>query len=204
MYTTLTQPEPFRPEEIWRFPCRVNGGLVVTGDLPYDPAEARELLDRWVELGVTHIVDVRGEHSDAKFVAEHAPHITYVWAGTHDAGGRQSGAWFDEVLDALGGALADPDAVVLVHCHMGVNRGPSMALRLMLEQGYDAIGALDAIRAARPIAAVLYAEDAVDHYHRAIGSPDTVRYTERRKIRAWLVDNAIDTAWIISNIRRAE
>lgn len=195
--------KPIGPEDWWRFPCQVTSRLIASGDLPTETAGARDLLERWVELGVTHIVDVRGECSDEQFVAEHAPHISYLWAGTHDAGGSQSAGWFDEVLDGLGSALTDPDAVVLVHCHMGVNRGPSMALRLMLEQGYEAIAALNAIRVARPIAAVLYAEEAVDHYHRAIGSPDTKRYRARRDAAAWLDEHPIDVGWVISRIRLA-
>jgi hypothetical protein len=192
------------PASWHRTPCFVHDRLVVTGDLPTDENAARALLDEWVRLGVTHIVDVRGEWSDASFVARRAPHVAYVWAPTHDNGGRQRGRWFDEVLDALGDAVHDEHSVILVHCHMAVNRGPSMALRVLLEQGHDPLTALRAIRKARPIAAVAYAEDAVNHFHTTVGSSDTLRCSERRRVRRWLERNAIDTGWIISRIRRAE
>jgi hypothetical protein len=127
-----------------------------------------------------------------------------VWAGCDDSGGRRADWWFGAMLDGLGEMAFEPSAVVLVHCHMGVNRGPSMALRLLLEQGWDAIEALVAIRRCRPIAAAIYAEDAVDHFCRAEGLPDTLRYRERRRVRDWLTENPVDLGWVISRIRRAE
>lgn len=35
--------------------------------------------------------------------------------------------WFWDGVDFAFEALADPDAQILAHCHMGINRGPSMA-----------------------------------------------------------------------------
>lgn len=187
-----------RPEVWHRALCFVHERLIVTGGLPESPALAAELLAQWAEIGVTHVVDVRGEYNDEALVAQLTPQIKYVWAPTHDAGGRQAGAWFDAVLDDLGDAAHDEDALILVHCHMGVNRGPSMALRLLLHQGYDAV---DALRAARPIAAIAYAEDAVNHWNLTLGSPETLRYAERRRVHVWHRDDPIDTGWIISRTR---
>ncbi len=65
-----------------------------------------------------------------------------------------------------------------------------------------AIDALDAIRTARPIVAVLYAGDSVDHFHRSHSSPDTLRFTDRRRVRAWHAEHPVDTNWIISRISR--
>jgi hypothetical protein len=50
---------------------------------------------------------------------------------------------------------------VFVHCHMGINRGPSTAFAILLDQGMAPEQAFDLIRAKRPIAAVYYAEDAL-------------------------------------------
>ena len=183
--------------------CRVHSGLIVIGDLPADRGGAIDLLHEWVGAGVTDIVDVRDEWSDQDLVAEFAPEIRYHWFGTHDLGTAQSDRWFDAVVESLTDVLHDPDAVVVVHCHMGVNRAPSMALRLLLEQGWDARDALDAIRAARPIAAVRYAADAVDHYHRRRRSPATVRLDDARRVARWLDEHRLDERWIISNIRLA-
>ena len=195
---------PTDPGGWWRHPCFAHERLIVTGDLPTDRRAARSQLAKWVRLGVTHIVDVRAEWSDASLVAVHAPHINYVWAGCDDSGGRRADQWFDAMLDGLGDGVLDPSAVVLVHCHMGVNRGPSMALRLLLEQGWDALDGLAAIRTSRPIAAAIYAQDAVDHFHRAHGSSDTVRYSDRRRVSEWLEAKPVDVDWVISRIRRAE
>jgi hypothetical protein len=64
------------------------------------------------------------------------------------------------------GALRDPEAKVLVHCHVGIDRGPSMAHACLLMLGRDPIEAMTMIRSARPIAAIGYAEDAPDWHHR--------------------------------------
>ena len=76
---TLTTPPTDRltsPERWHREICWVHGRLIVTGDLDEDMLAAIRQLRAWVAAGVTHIVDVRGEASDADLVAEYAPGIT--------------------------------------------------------------------------------------------------------------------------------
>jgi len=142
---------PLDPAHYWRQICRVTDRLVVTGDLPEHHGAARRQLDSWVDAGVTVIVDVRGEWSDESFVAEHHPQLTYIYAPTHDDGGRQSSDWFGCTVDRILERIADdPAAVVLIHCHMGVNRAPSLAVALLLELGYSSTEALEAIRSAHP------------------------------------------------------
>jgi hypothetical protein len=199
--TTLTKLDD--PARWHRVLCPVGDRLIVTGDLDADTARALDQLGDWVDAGVTAIVDVRGEWSDEALVAANAPGLDYIWAGTHDGGFAQSDGWFDAVLARLRPHLDDPTGVVLTHCHMGVNRGPSMALRILLELGWDALDALEAIRAARPIAATIYAADAVDHFHRRQGSSTTVRVADVRRVARWLETHPIDVAWIVSRIRRA-
>jgi hypothetical protein len=181
--------------------CIVHGRLVVTGDLDSERTPALAQLGEWIDAGVTDIVDVRGEWSDEPLVSEHAPEIRYHWFGTDDLGTARANSWFDGVLGSLGDAIDDEHARILVHCHMGVNRGPSMALRILLEQGWDVLDALDAIRAARPIAKVLYADSAVEHYHRCKGSSAVERIDDLRRVGIWHDTNPIDVGWIISNIR---
>ena len=41
---------------------------------------------------------------------------------------------------------------------------PPACTRLLITHGYELLPVLDAIRKARPIAAILYAEDAVNHW----------------------------------------
>ena len=203
MPTSNATPIELEPQDWHRYPCRVHDALIVTGDLAPDPDTARRQLAEWVAVGVTDIVDVRDEWSDEPFVAEHAPEISYHWFGTDDNGGSRRAAWFDGVLAAVGDTALDPTAVVLVHCHMGVNRGPSMALRLLLHQGWDAVDALTAIRAARPIANLLYAVDAVEHHHLTTGSSAAERVRDARRVAEWRAEHPIDVRWVISRIRTA-
>lgn len=195
----------FGPADWWRFLCWITDRIIVTGDLPYNRSAAERQLRRWVEAGVTHVVDVRGECSDESFVRRLAPQVGYIWAPTHDAGGHQPDAWFDGTVRRIIQILeADPEAVVLIHCHMGVNRAPSLAVAVLMELGFSAVDALEAIRSARPIAGILYAEQAADWFHRRHGSSDAVRFADRLAIERWLDDNPVDVGWVISRIRCAE
>jgi len=105
---------------------------------------------------------------------------------------------------AIRAALADPEAKVLVHCHMGVNRAPSLVYAALLTQGFDIEQGLDAIRAARPIAAILYAESAI-RWIGALQGWSAVEVSDAVwRVRFWHSRNPIDVGWIISRIRQAE
>ena len=209
---TASNPSPtiseVNPAEWWRILCEVvmpkrNGArIVVSGDLHHEHDQALKQLREWQAYGITHILDVRGEHSDIKIVAANANEISYIECGTHDNGGPQDAAWFDSALEKVGADLFDSEAVILVHCHMGVNRAPSVVVRLLLAQGYDLVPVLNGIRKARPIAAILYAEDAVDHW--LANESVEVRRDARRTVWAWHDDNPVDIGWIIDRIRRVE
>ena len=184
--------------------CPVTDWLVISGDLPMDREEAALKLNEWIEAGVTDIVDVRGEWTDEKLVKELAPHIRYHYLGTHDDGTSQDQAWFDEGLTALHEARKHENAVVMVHCHMGVNRGPSMALAYLIDQGWNPVDALDAIRKARPIAGIIYAEDAITATATQLEANGHELDAVLDKTEQWFRDNEIDIATIIRWIRRAE
>ena len=94
-------------------------------------------------------------------------------------------------------SLADPDRTVMVHCHMGVNRGPSMAFAAMIATGWDPVEALTAIRAARPVAVVLYAEDAVRWAFR--GDP-TATKTAVAAVHRWFREHVSGAEWIIGRL----
>lgn len=159
----------FSDIETWhRRLCPVTDQLVISGDLPSNPDVAQTKLAQWQDAGVTHILDTRAEYSDEQFVALHAPDIVYGWFGTHDNGTPQPNEWFNNGLAFAKKTLDTPGSVLLVHCHLGVNRGPSMAYRILLEQGWDSAAAMEAIQGARPIAQILYAADADDHHRRAV------------------------------------
>jgi hypothetical protein len=179
--------------------------LVIGGDLDYwDPAHAQRQLSELVSAGVTHIVDTRCEASSEDFVARYAPQVKYLHHGMDDAGQVVPGEWFDVgVRFALDG-LGDPTAVVLTHCHMGINRGPSLGFAVLLALGWDGVEALDAIRAARPIAGIAYAEDALRWRHERLGVPSAERRQDQDRLSQWRTDNHLDVAGIIHVIRETE
>ncbi len=184
--------------------CVVADGLIVSGDLDPRRPKAINQVAGWLAAGVTDVIDVRGEWSDEELVAEFAPSIRYRHLPTHDNGGAQSDAWFAAGVTAARAAQGAGNSRVLVHCHMGINRAPSMALRIMLDRGWDVVEALDAIRAARPIAAIAYAADAVAHHHRTLGSTTALADRDHRRVRVWHRDNDIDVSTVIRLIRKAE
>ena len=165
--------------------CLLTDQIIISGDLSEDPTMAAEQIDHWERAGITHVLDTRSEWSDKDLVADLAPQIVYGWIGTEDFGLAQPDGWFDDGVAFAVEALIEPDTVVLVHCHMGINRGPSMAYRILLELGWDPIEALDAIRTARPIADIAYAGDALDHFHRRGDVPQHLREEDLDRLEAW-------------------
>ena len=174
------------------------------GDLPPRLEDAALATRAWQDLGITHVIDNRQEWSDEDVVARLAPEMAYLYNGVDDAGRGQPDHWFDEGVAWAREALRDPDAKVLIHCHMGINRGPSLTYAVLLNQGWDPVDAIDAIRRARPIAAVGYAEDALDWFHRTNGVDPARRSDDRRRLAQWRRANWIDVVRIIRGIRTAE
>ena len=193
------------PAAWWRVPSFVTDRVAVSGDLDTDDVDAgRAQLAGWVAAGITDIVDLRGEWSDEAFVARHAPGVAYHWIGTDDDGHGQSDEWFTAGVTTTLAALADPSRKVMIHCHMGVNRAPSMAFAVLLTLGHDPVDALAAIRTSRPIAATLYAEDAIVWWHRRSHSSATAAARDLRRVRTWLDRHPLDVSWVIDRIRHAE
>ena len=186
---------PSGPADWHRRACPVGHRIILCGDLGDTTDEMRERLVEWQALGVTHIIDVRIEADDSGFVRRHAPSMGYTWIGVDDDGGNQPDEWFERGVAAALTALEQTDGFVLVHCHMGVNRGPSMGYAIKLALGADPITALDDIRAGRPIAAILYAEDALDWWGRSTGAD-----VPMDRLVEWFDQNQVDVGWIISRI----
>lgn len=178
--------------------------LATGGDLPWREADAAAVIAEWRDLGITHVVDNRLEYSDEELVARLAPEITYFYNGVDDVGGRQPLHWYDEGVEFIRDALADPNARVLTHCHMGINRGPSLAYAAMLDAGFDPVDAIDMIRRARPIAAVGYAEDALEWFHDERDVAETQRNDDHLRLAAWHEANPLDVVRIIRQIREEE
>jgi dual specificity phosphatase 3 len=182
----------------------ITSRLATAADLADDTRRALADLAHWQRLGITHVVDNRAEWTDEDFVAEYAPTIKYLDNGVDDAGQHMPDVWFDDGVSFIQDALTDPAAKVLVHCHMGINRGPSLAYAALLAEGWDPVDAIAQIRRVRPIAAVGYAEDALAWHQRRSLTPQPIRVAQRRQLRQWRQDNWIDVVRIIRDIRRAE
>ena len=165
--------------------CLVTDQIIISGDLSENPEAAAKQISRWERVGITHVLDTRSEWSDKELLTEVSPGIVYGWIGTDDTGRAQPDEWFDAGVTFAMEALTEPDTVILIHCHMGINRGPSMAFRALLELGWDPIDALDAIRNARPIADIGYAGDALDHFHRRGNVPAASRIEDLDRFEAW-------------------
>lgn len=176
----------------------------IGGDLDPDDLVAVQQLAELSVHGLTAIVDCRKEWNDAEWVAELAPEIDYLWIGVDDAGQRMPEEWFDQGTSFILERLADREARVLVHCHMGINRGPSLGFAALLALGWDSIEALDRIREARPIAQVAYAEDALEWWLRKTDASTDERAIQRGRLRRWRRENRLDVESVIRRIRQSE
>lgn len=179
--------------------------VAVGGDLEtHDPQRAGQQLAELVAAGITHIVDLRAEWSDQVFVARRAPQVRFWQHRVEDAGQRIGRDWFDQLLWWVDDALAGLDAKVLLHCHMGINRGPSAGYAVLLDQGWDPVEALTAIRTARPVAAIDYAEDALlaHHQRRQVGIRQ--RRQDRARVARWRAENPLDVVRVTRDLRARE
>lgn len=171
--------------------------LAVGGDLDvYDDDRAVDQALDLIGVGITHVLDVRQECDDADFWA--GSEVAYLWNGIDDAGQRVPAAWFEEVVTWALDALADPGHRLLVHCHMGINRGPSAGYAVLLAQGWDPVEAIAAIRSARPVANVWYAEDALSWWHERNETDASTRHRERRRMDRWRGEHPLDVVRIIA------
>jgi dual specificity phosphatase 3 len=177
----------------------VTSQLAVGGDLSsHDPGLSQLQLAEICVLGITHVVDVRSEWSDEDAVAESAPHVRYLHHGMEDAGQSVPPEWFEHAVSWVEAAWAEnPEAVVLTHCHMGINRGPSLGFAVLLAQGWDPVEAISAIRAARPQANVWYAADALDWYHARAGVDRGTAAEQHAALAAWREQNQLDVVRMI-------
>jgi hypothetical protein len=78
------------------------------------------------------------------------------------------------------------------------------AFAILLATGMEPVAALTAIRQARPIAAIAYADDALDWFHRMTQTPAKVARRQRAEVASWHRRNPIDVVRIIRTIRNHE
>ncbi|MEP6817729.1 MAG: dual specificity protein phosphatase [Marmoricola sp.] len=182
----------------------VTDRLAVGGDLDmYDEGLAARQVAALTNAGISHVLDVREEWSDEEIWAQ-VPGVTYHWDGIDDAGQRVPVDWFEGIVTWALSALEDPAARILAHCHMGINRGPSAGFAILLGLGWEPIEALDAIRRARPIAFVAYADDALRWHHAKTGANAEERLRDRARLEIWRHDHDLDIATVIRRIRTQE
>ena len=148
--------------------------LATGGDLAHHAdhaaAQAKDIIDQGVEL----VIDVRQEANDA--LLWKGLGVAYLHLPTEDRMGHHIPTeLFDKAVTAAS-AFMDRGQKVLAHCHMGINRGPSVAYGILLSLGHGDIEAFDLVREKRPISAVLYAEDALSAHLNRIGVNDESYY----------------------------
>ena len=203
LFARNPQARPSNAGAIWRRLCWVNEQVAVSGDLSNHDSEALGQLQKWMSEGVTDIIDVRAEASDEDLVSRLQTSITYHHVATDDDGYARPDAWFESGVTAAVSALSKEGRKVFVHCHMGVNRAPSLTFAIMLALGYSPVESLSAIRTARPIAALIYAPDALAWWHRTSGATARQANAEHREVSDWMRSHPIDTNWVISRIANA-
>jgi protein-tyrosine phosphatase len=123
---------------------------VATGAALHGAADAQEL----VQMGVTHVVDLRQELDDAPYFAGTA--VAYLWNPTPDDGQPKPDSWWKTSLDFCLPALTQPHAKVYAHCAAGVNRGPSTAYAVLRAEGFGPLLAERLIRQVRPQVRLAY------------------------------------------------
>lgn len=179
----------------------VTDRLLVGGDLHPQPDTAVDQAHELVSAGVTHVLDARIEWRDPE-VWERLGGVDYRWSGIDDRGQRVPDAWFEGLVAWALEALSRPGTVLLTHCHMGINRGPSAGFAVLLGLGWDPVDALDAVRRARPIAYVAYAEDALRWHHARSGATASTRRRDRRRVQQWRDVNDLDPAEVVRRTRQ--
>jgi hypothetical protein len=83
---------------------------------------------------------------------------------------------------------------------MGVNRGPSAAFTALITNGVDPIEALGQIRAARPIAAMIYAGDAIQWFAEQQGNTQEQSDAQFNAVLEWHKQNPLDVGYCIQQI----
>ena len=175
--------------------------LVVGGDLDHDKKTAIMQAVELVDLGaVTHILDCRFEAEENLWDRFE---VHYLWDGIDDRPRAATGPWFERTTEWAIEAI-EGGGTVLAHCHMGINRGPSAGYAILLRMGWDPIEALDAIRAARPVANMVFAEDALEWHLARTGSPAAERTSMRQRVAQWRSEHPLDVVRVIRSERSRE
>lgn len=159
----------------------LNSSLATGGDLSPINSQAMQQAADVKEQGFTLVIDLRKEWEDSAIWNLYG--IPYLHLPTDDAYGWHIPAELFDTLVERAVAEIKNGGKVLVHCHMGINRGPSGAFAVLLALGMTATEAFDLIRKERPIAYIDYAEDALLAHLQRDGIVGPERAAEMQKFR---------------------
>ena len=200
---SLTLPaRPSSPLDVRNGIQQLTETLFVSGGPDWAPSADTHfaMLREWMDTGITHYIPVHVEFDLGDYI-EDATGIRVHHIGVDDDGQDKPAEWFDEIVATAGLILANPTHKLVVTCAQGINRGPSAALAILLWQGWDLLAALRAIRSARPIANILYAEDAARWHVLRNGGTAEEALAAEQQVRDWFDRNDLDVGYVIDNVR---
>lgn len=190
---------PLDPQFWWREICFVSPTLAMSGGISRNHEIAREQLQRWEEAGITDYMPVHIEFAEQAFIEANS-NIRVHHIGVDDDLGRRDPRWFDEIAAKAAEIALDPEAVLLVTCWVGCNRGPSATYAIMRSRGWDSLPALRRIRQVRPIAATVYAPDAAAWWVARNGGNYDDMQAAVDEVKRWFNRNPLDAYWVIGSI----
>lgn len=172
--------------------------LATGGDLQADHQLAALQCADLVRQGVTHVIDCRLEFDDRARMQRFAPSISYARFGVDDERGvEHTDDWWEAIYMHAQEALSVPGAKLFVHCHVGMNRGPSAAYMLLVSPLFrlSVSDAFQLVRRRRHIAYMAYAEQAVgwlaDQSWSSVDKSDILTLTELRQVPAYQWTDAL-------------
>jgi protein-tyrosine phosphatase len=102
-----------------------------------------------VAENITHVLDCRMSNPQPELFSRSS--IVHLQCGALDDHRPKLDAWFHRGAKFTLDALAHPNCRVLVHCLLGVSRGPSMTYAMLRLLGFSSEEAESLVRTARPI-----------------------------------------------------
>ena len=183
-HDTGAPDKPMNPQPSIPGVAKLTDQLWTGGGLPGRTDAAERVIGVWRSVGIRAVIDTRAEWSDEELVAAVAPEIAYINPGVVDGGQPMRDEWFATITEFSNQQLSN-GVGVLVHCHSGINRGPSAAFAVLLSVGWDPVEAIELIRTRRPIATVSYAEGAIDWWHRSSGIATDEHEAIRHRFDQW-------------------
>lgn len=127
------------------------------GPNPQSVADVEQL----VQAGMSHCINCCDEIDDSPFLAPF-PQVAYLRVPTADDGKPKPAFWFGRAIPFAFDALRLPGTRLYVHCAGGINRGPSMALAILLAWGIAELEAVALLKNARPQVGIAYRKSAVE------------------------------------------